>query len=147
MWNLGEKIWLFPSIDTWSVCLPWERKDNEICVGGRDKLGLKWQKRDVVWCTQSDEAPTFRLRPLSFVFVVFRHNNLVLLCSLEFTKSFKISWSWSICLASACLQKKILSKLIILLPTITAQVMESSYGPVFELILKKKKGVIISAAV
>lgn len=32
----------FSVIDTCSVCHPWERKDNEICVGG-GKLGFKWQ--------------------------------------------------------------------------------------------------------
>lgn len=40
-------------------------------------------ERDMVWCTQSDEAFTFRLRYLSFVFVVFNHYNLVLHCCLS----------------------------------------------------------------
>lgn len=40
-------------------------------------------ERDMVWCTQSGEASTFRLLYLSFVFVAFNHYNLVLHCCLS----------------------------------------------------------------
>lgn len=75
------------------------------------KIGAQMAERDVVWCAHSDEASTFRLRSLSFVFVVFRPGTIWLSIyffhslQLEFTKSLTFCWSWSICLVSACLQR------------------------------------------
>lgn len=101
-------MWVFPSIDTCSVCLPWERKDNEICVG--DKLGLKWQKG--TWFGAHTVMRHLHLDcdlELCVCGVVTLQSGITLqsiyFFHREFTKPLTFCWSWSICLGSACLQR------------------------------------------